>query len=520
MIDFSTLITDGTIGFFQSCEVTQFFLHNKASRQLHNFYILASLEEKPFPSRNHSYLGKYLIDKDLSLCIQRYHLSIEETIQVNGELEAKNCWNYDGNRDLKLGKLKLLPGQFIPSTDGNRLNKVLKNNFYSGSYILEYFDESKGDLKLFQEMPGKKFQTLQDYISRYVPLDFSVVPDRLGNIVFQFPITVLESESRSLKSHDGIELNFSWNSKVTAIPDCEIQIQNVLDKNFLSARLEPYNKSVKQIIHSGNTDSITNILVWRKTPSLLLSQFSGTYLRGFHFGSNIQSPEPRRFQVGKNMIEVMVHSEENSSGKAELTYVTHISEQVNKSEKKRLSEQLSFKQYNKVDHELALQDLVALIKKHGSNGAYLWDPFLTADDILKTLFYAQTMGAELKAIGSTNKRTRAIQKTKREPPSETIKKQHKKLDNPKNNNFGLNLEFRMQYGNHGWAFHDRFLIFPGEIDQQPKVFSLGTSVNSFGKSHHILQEVSFAQPVVDAFNELWDQLNKPQCIVWKYPKVL
>ncbi len=518
MVTFSTLIADEIVGFFQSCEVTQLFLFDKATKQPHNFFILASLEEKPFAGRNCSYLTRHPVDNNLTLCIQRYHLSIEETIRVNGELEASNLWNFDGRTDLKLGKLKLLSGQFIPSTEGNRLNKVLKNNFFAGSYIVEYFDEKKGDLRLFQGMSSKKFRVIQEHISKVVPLDFSVVPDRLGNIIFQFPINILESESQSLKSDDGAELYFKWHPRVTKIPDCEIQIQNVLDKNFLSARLEPYDKSSKQIIKSGNVDSITNILVWRKTPSLLLFQSSGTYIKGFNFGSHIGGGQPRIFQLGKKLVEVLLRSQENSMTKPNLSYVTHIRLQVNNGEKKRLSEQLSFKQYNRIDHELAIQDLIKLINRDGSHGAYLWDPFLTSEDIIKTLYYSVIMGVELKAIGSLNKRTRTIQKIKSESPSETIRKLRKKLENPKNNNAGLNLEFRIQYGNYGWAFHDRFLIFPGGIAQAPKVFSLGTSVNSFGKSHHILQEVSYAQPVIDAFNELWDQLNKPQCIVWKYPK--
>ena len=47
-----------------------------------------------------------------------------------------------------------------------------------------------------------------------------------------------------------------------------------------------------------------------------------------------------------------------------------------------------------------------------------------------------------------------------------------------------------------------------------KIMPFGSSVNSFGKTHHILQEVSHPQPVLDAFNDLWDQLNNNNCIVW------
>ena len=76
----------------------------------------------------------------------------------------------------------------------------------------------------------------------------------------------------------------------------------------------------------------------------------------------------------------------------------------------------------------------------------------------------------------------------------------------------LNLEIRGKIGTNGYDFHDRFLIFPSE---KPKVWSLGISVNQLGKSHHILQEVKNAKHILNAFNQLWEELNREECLVWK-----
>ena len=76
----------------------------------------------------------------------------------------------------------------------------------------------------------------------------------------------------------------------------------------------------------------------------------------------------------------------------------------------------------------------------------------------------------------------------------------------------MNLEVRGKIKQYGYKFHDRFLIFPLE---QPKVWSLGISVNQLGASHHILQEVKNAQHILNAFNKLWDELNHEECLVWK-----
>lgn len=52
-------------------------------------------------------------------------------------------------------------------------------------------------------------------------------------------------------------------------------------------------------------------------------------------------------------------------------------------------------------------------------------------------------------------------------------------------------------------------------DGEPKVWSLGTSINSLGNKHHIIQIVRNPQMIVDAFEELWDELDSEECLVWK-----
>lgn len=51
--------------------------------------------------------------------------------------------------------------------------------------------------------------------------------------------------------------------------------------------------------------------------------------------------------------------------------------------------------------------------------------------------------------------------------------------------------------------------------EKPRVWSIGTSINSLGKKHHIIQSVEHPQIIVDAFEELWDELDSEECLVWK-----
>ena len=261
-----------------------------------------------------------------------------------------------------------------------------------------------------------------------------------------------------------------------------------------------------------------HIKIWRKEPTLILSSHSGSYIRDLDFNLSIISPEPRIFEINSAIQQIQVaSSDRRAKKKKDNSYKIHINNYLYDAEKKQLEKSLSFKQYKK-GASGGVEDLQKLIQQKDENGVYIWDPFLSSTDILKTLFYSKTAGVPLKAIGSINDTVKMVYQKKGMSISDIIAEYKTKLDNPNHNNHLLNLEFRIQHTNFGWAFHDRFLIFPSGELKRPQVYSLGTSINSYGDNHHILQEVSHPQPVVDAFNELWDKLNNSDCLVWKFPK--
>lgn len=150
----------------------------------------------------------------------------------------------------------------------------------------------------------------------------------------------------------------------------------------------------------------------------------------------------------------------------------------------------------------ALDDLRALIVAYGGKGAWLWDPYLSANDILETLFYCPYQGVDLRGLT-----------TAKGGPGDEIRQA---LDGCQSNWRGLKLELRVQNGSTGWDFHDRFLIFPSGPDGA-MAWSLGTSMNSVGTAHHILQKVDNAQLVVDAFTDLWELLSESDHLIWKKP---
>jgi hypothetical protein len=190
------------------------------------------------------------------------------------------------------------------------------------------------------------------------------------------------------------------------------------------------------------------------------------------------------------------------------------------------------------EHKKALSDVRCLIRQHGKEGAWLWDPYLTATDVLNTLFYCPFPNSDLRALtaaydppadqqaprqpASCAAHLQAflsprLARTGAPPPSMTFaEKQRAIFDGTNSNWLALRFEYRIKSGSAGWAFHDRFLIFP-MAGRGALAWSLGTSINSLGKQHHILQQVDDGQLILEAFRDLWDELGRPEHLVWKTP---
>lgn len=243
-MDYELLVTPGNVGFYQSCEVTEIFLSKKSTKEVYNFYTLVVFEEKQFSDRNKMLLGDRIkIDKDYSIGIGRYHLSLDEAKNSFSKVKESNYWSMDEKKSSLFSELKLLSKQYIPSIDGSRINRVLKNNHHSGSYIIEFFDESKvHTVPLLQKENIEKYNKICQKIVDSVSIDLTVARDRIGNIIFQFPITVLETSSSALPTWDGIKIKFAWHSLINALPNCFIQVETIFDQNHMGAALIPYDK--------------------------------------------------------------------------------------------------------------------------------------------------------------------------------------------------------------------------------------------------------------------------------------
>lgn len=522
---YEMLVTQGNIGFYNSCEVAEIFVCNKKTKKINILFNLCVFEERdsPFPMKEN--LTKDLIpfDANQSIGIVRYYLELDQIKSVFKNLIETGVWQNDSKKSINLQDIKILSKQFVPKDQENSVNLVLRNNFLGGSYILEVFDVEKKDIQNILSLTKiKKFNEICAQIKKIVPIDLSVIRDRCGNIIFQFPVDSVNVMASALPSWDGITIQLSWDQRVNIIPSCTVSVVNLLDGDLIGTGISKIDSNTKETsITTGNFDGQPVVQVWRENPDLMIYYSDNYFIRDFFTNMHLIT-EKRVFKepVTENLIEVDVYSSIMSNRKSERDYKTIIKERVYKFTKEKEENKLLFKQYNKSNHVSAISDIRTLIEKHATYGVCLWDPFLAPKDIIETLFYTRNSGAIIRAIGSINKRTRSVYDNDEQTPKEIMESYRSTLESSiiKDKECGLDIEFRCQHGQNGFSFHDRFLIFPSGPYKNVSAWSLGISINHAGESHHILQQVSNPQRILDAFDEMWDALNKPECIVWKSKK--
>ena len=148
---------------------------------------------------------------------------------------------------------------------------------------------------------------------------------------------------------------------------------------------------------------------------------------------------------------------------------------------------------------------------------WLVDPYLSPNDILHTIVFSEKYEIKLKCL--TDIRTINSNACTRESDGENrfeeTKKNYKiQLENAIPEDSDLGLEYRTVYKNYGSSFHDRYLILKYGVNRC-RAWSLGISVNSLGKSHHIVQIVNTPSEVFRIIQEIWNEVDNDECLIYK-----
>jgi len=188
MIDeIEKLLTAGCLGFYDQVEVTEIvaFLPDKSVINVFTIIVAeerngAALKKAEIINDKHNKI-KINPLKNWSFGIYRYTKSITDILTDFLVLNTDNKWLASGN-ELIIGKMEYQPPKFVTPDSFERipLNNVLKNNFWNGSYVAEWFDKDKSHFAPFFDKPNL-LQELSEEIQKYCPIALASVSDRLGN---------------------------------------------------------------------------------------------------------------------------------------------------------------------------------------------------------------------------------------------------------------------------------------------------------------------------------------------------
>jgi hypothetical protein len=380
-----------------------------------------------------------------------------------------------------------------------------------------------------------------------IPITLVGLPDRLGNILVQLPVNVLVAKFS--RTAEQLTVSIGWHHNANPRPvraSVNAASDNTLS-GFASAEIQKTEVSFPWPSRLGRYYGT----IWDDHNQVVLAAMGGTtFIEAASINTSIVDREPRAFRMPTKQgtedvrIETRQRSAPVNIGIKAPPAGDWTQRRIFRDAASRLAAERIFVQYKpepgqqQTKHQDALQDVRHLLEAHGELGAWLWDPYLTAADILKTLFHNPHAGADMRALTAAaeiptrepdnNSAWSCLVQLARQatsaisggqpatPPPSFVERQRAALDDAGSNFRGLRLEFRIKSGQAGWLFHDRFLIFPKE-EGRALAWSLGTSVNSLGNAHHILQQVDDGRLVMDAFLELWNVLHEPEYLIWKVP---
>ena len=523
---FEHFLKSGALGFFNAFECVSVFIFDKATGKnpINIFTIFIAIEKKDIDYNPENLTPKLKsITEEVSMGIMRQFFKMEDVYQTYIKLceyanKKNDCLLDIGlGGEVHLGSMEICPESFVPHDHSIPINSVLKNNT-NGSYIIEFFDCDK---KFPLEETG--VYDLCEEIYKVIPINLQSLRDRLGNIIFQFPSQILFpsicSKIKGKFDPKKLYIDFQIDQRAR---DKKYQstVYNYSDGKVTGFCSKEFTEEQKELELIGvyNFDKI-QLTIQDLNSGLIMFVFTANgVIEGFSFNMTIDSGMRRKIKndsITLKQVDATLSSPISKRHKYQI--ITNKRKYDRRLED--LEKTLSFSQYSnsreKADENLrALKDIRTLINRDSSvERICLWDPYLSADDILNTLFYSEYYNVQMMAISSAHSAKLEKELTQCELDYEKWKtEQFNKLNS--RDSIGVNLEFRCQHGEFGYKFHDRFLIVCYR-DKRCHVWSLGKSINAIGKEHHIFQLVEHSEYILDAFDRLWTQLSDKSCIVWK-----
>lgn len=507
---FELWLKPGVLGFYRSCEVTVCGLLDHGGKA-HNLFTILVFEDREVTSGEPVFLTEKneRFGDGLRLLVVQYRISLDGAVDLFREIAAGNRQLPTPLGALETASLTPVPPYFVPksSTVTIPVNELLKNNFRGGMAV-EWFGGRDGVLRMLKEADLQKAALR---IRELLPLDLFTLSDHIGNVLFQFPQEIAYCKLSHAEPDSTCSVIFD--ERVRSIEGYSLSVFTAHDELLMDHRAAMGREDHQLEVNISNTGgpyviSLTDmehgIPILRQTTSMIRQTDGILEIQG-----DADSVRTVRLSDGTTERITINSVTSISAGHAPPPWEEALRQRQYERRMDDLTRRLEFIRYGRSGDERAkaLADLRKLMSAHPLDRFCLWDPYLTAQDLLETWYFTDTRGKELRAITSN------VIPQKTGQSLDNWKAAQRNALAEGSDQFGINLRWRVQHGLFGFSFHDRFLIrIPRE--GAPSAWSLGTSVNGLGKAHHILQQVANPQYILDDFEELWAALEDKSCQIW------
>ena len=531
-MDFHTLIDCGVLNSCNYAEVVQVILLRKKDNVCLNYFTHV-LFSSDFSEEESSV---FLTDRPISINSEYKVLITKEKIARDSVLDIlqnaaeSQTWEWKEDKAL-LDDVFPIDLQFIPETDptGSKTSDstlvpielaLYGSNFSGGYYLCELFSAKT---VLATSLSTDDNRKIQDVINK-AKLGFNLESlfDRVGNIMCKIPMDIIRHKPVKLSPERGIAGQFILENSCTEPLECVLQIILESDNTIIETRVEEMVFSEKGEIREYSIDPnryISRIILADKKSGIIYY----SAVRDYSFGSNYYAMiTPPQFGIQSSLKRIIVI--DGRDKEIELTNIAGIGGvsidkeifEIEKRQHKWMTEyeykHHFFRSFVVGQENEAIQTVIDICNDRDLfwdlEEVWLVDPYLSADDILKTVVYCGKYGISIKCLThiaaiNGNRETRIETTTEGESLFEaTVSRYNGILKNALGKQKDLKLEYRTVAGMTGISFHDRYLILKCGLNKS-RAWSLGISVNSLGKSHHIIQIVQSPMDVIDTIEILY-----------------
>lgn len=529
-LSFEKLIRKDIIGDYKSCKLETLYAYRKGSKE--SIILFAKLQFSKVEYIENStqhFLGdiKQKIDKNTTYVfgLDIVNLRLNEGKEFYEALREDN-WTQHKKMVIDIGILEEQSPKYIKA-DGIHVkgsDKIASsfllglhsthNNINNGAYIIEFARNKKSAFDLiFKNTPLQLLKHIQKQLNRYSNIVIEGFLDKIGNIIIELPIEVLTLNR--LEQDCKISVQFpQW---ITPQPDIDLIFQTSPIDGLQDIVLQKLPED--RIIRFRNNHLPTKVSLYDRNRDMIIATSNNC-----EYERPLAGKSTRITIFDRSMRTIKIDGEEHKIGPSfssatntDFSYKDWVQLRKQRTHIKKNEKKLFSKEYTKalnenyieIEHTKAIKDVIALMNKHGQHGIYLIDPYIEPEYVLKTFYRCTHGNVSMKILGDKKGLETVFENTWRASAKLYMKNY--------SNHFGMNLEFRIGYEVNNYKLHDRFLIFPySNLEKRPVAWSLGTSLNSFGKNFHLLHKVNNGKAILDKFNELWAKVQNDNCLIFKH----